>query len=59
MLLLAIEGRAGIGAKMAPELQSPLADGRRVMMMVVSGLAVFVVICLLLSMMHTPPAVGK
>jgi hypothetical protein len=28
-------------------------------MMVASGLALFVVICLLLSMVQTPPAIGK
>jgi len=28
-------------------------------MMVATGLAIFVVICLLLSMVETPPAIGK
>jgi len=28
-------------------------------MMVATGLAIFVVICLLLSMVQTPPAIGK
>jgi hypothetical protein len=29
------------------------------LMMVATGLAIFVVICLLLSMVQTPPAIGK
>jgi hypothetical protein len=29
------------------------------LMMVATGLAIFVVICLLLSMVETPPAIGK
>jgi len=28
-------------------------------MMVASGLAIFVVVCLLLSMVETPPAIGR
>jgi hypothetical protein len=42
----------------APRLLSLRRRGK-VLMMVAAGLAIFVVICLLLSMVETPPAIGR
>jgi hypothetical protein len=42
----------------APRLLSLLTD-EGTSMMVATGLAIFVVICLLLSIIETPPAIGK